>query len=207
MEITLRQDLIEQLSASGVMAYVAVKMAEPGIITTAALSLRVHVTSAKMREGLDNLSLIAPDIVSRATKTKWRCGEVKAGDGQITGEGVKAERFQAFVDDLKKYWDYKNTTPFTMDGRDGQAINNWLKKHSMWTQEEWRQALRNRAKSVVNHSSPLYVWVGRLEEFSAGPLNEFGKPLNGSGKHGSAIAVEESNRSSREAFLNRNRQA
>ena len=197
MEIILDSEIIDKLSANGVIAYLAVKMADGSVATTAALAGLVRCTTFSMLAGLKDLAVTVPELVAKAPKNKWRCGVVKAGNGVLL-QNLESERYRVFVDDLKKYWDYLNPTlPFEMGGKDGIQIRRFLSDHRQWTQDDWRTALQNRKESVrlghASRSAPLWTWVGRLDEYSAGPLDRWNKPVEGGG-NGKAAIREQSNR-------------
>jgi hypothetical protein len=125
---------------------------------------------------------------------KWvLVGKVATG---VVLQNMESDRRKAFIDDLKKYWDWANpTVSFIMNGADEQAVNKFLREHKDWTQEKWRNALKNRCLSEVNHAQSLFAWVSRLAEYSATPLDRYGRPMmNGGGKHGEAASIRDRNR-------------
>ena len=205
MQVCLDSEIIEKLSYKGVMAYVAVSLAGNVDATTAYLASLVKGQSSLVMEGLKELSEEAPELVGRLKKGRWHCG-AWAATGMVPVEAEKVTRYASFIDDLKKYWDFLNPSfPFQMGGKDGVAIRRFLSDHPNWAREHWLEALRNRAKSPVVRSAPFFTWVERLSEFGSGPLNEFNKPQEGTGKHGQAAGVEESNRAARDAALAKHR--
>ena len=115
--------VIENLSANGVLAYIAVKMAEGTEATTAALAGLVRAKPG-MVDGIKELAVVLPELVTKARNPKtgklnnhWVCGVIKAGDGVVL-QNLESDRFRVFVDDLKKYWDFLNPgLPFEMGGR------------------------------------------------------------------------------------------
>jgi hypothetical protein len=201
VDVILKQEIIDKLSHNGIMAYVAVSMAGNVEATTAVLAASVRVTSAVMLDGLKELAVEVPMLVGQAKKGRWHCGDYVDGNS-IATLGPTPARYATFVDDLKKYWEHVNPDiPFSMDGKDGAAIRRWLAGHANWEQRDWRRALNNRSKSVVSRSAPFFTWIPKLSEHAAGPLNEYGRPQEGTGKKGAAINVEEANRSAREQVL------
>ena len=207
MEVTIDTSIVEGLSSSGVLAYVAAKIADGTEATTAALAGLVRCRTGVMLEGIKELAVAAPELVAKAPKNKWRCGVVKAGDGVVL-QNLDSERFRLFVDDLKKYWDHLNPTlPFEMDGRAGVQIRGFLAGHRQWTQDDWRSALKHRATSVVKYSNagrsaPLWMWIGQLDNYASGPLDRWNKPVEGLG-NGKAAIREQSNRQGNEEFAAR----
>lgn len=206
MEINLNSEIISQLSSKGVLAYVAVSLAVGTEATTAALAGLVKVQTAAMLEGLKEVSTVAPELVAKAPKNRWRCGVIKAGEGVVL-QNLDSNRFRDFVDDLKKYWEHLNpiTPPFQMGGKDGVQIRKFLNDHPDWTSDNWRSALKSRATSVVRHglgtrSEPLWVWVGVLDAYASGPIDKF-KNQVGNGK---AAEAANRNREAAAEFLGRN---
>ena len=205
MEIILDTAIIEQLSSNGIVAYVAVKMADGTEATTAALAGLVRCRTGVMLEGVKEVSVADPELVAKAPKNKWRCGVVKAGEGVVL-QSLESERYRAFVDDLKKYWDYLNPTlPFEMGGKDGIQIRRFLSDHRQWIQSDWRDALNHRKSSVLKHghasrSAPLWTWVGSLDVYASGPLDRWNKPVEGSG-NGKAFDREQRNRQGSEEYI------
>jgi len=202
MEIILDTAIIEQLSSNGVLAYLAVKIADGTQATTAALASLVRCKTGNMLDGIKELAVAAPELVAKVPKsTKWCCGVVKAGDGVVL-QNLESERYRVFVDDLcKKYWAFLNPDlPFEMSGKDGVKIRRFLSDHRQWIQADWLTALRHRALSIVKYghasrSEPLWVWVGRLDDYAGGPKDRFNKPVeNGGGKHGEAASIRDRNR-------------
>lgn len=183
MEINLESDVIEKLSFKGILAYVAVRLADGTEATTAKLASSVKTRSTVIAEGIHELEVSFPEMVVKH-KNKWKCGVVNAGEGTIAGN-ARIGRYVEFVDDLKRCWDFLNPNlPFSMGARDGIQIRNFLSSHPEWGNQEWGIALRNRIISVIKHgndtrSAPLWEWVPRLDKYAAGPLDRFGRPVEG----------------------------
>ena len=205
MEVPIDTEVIEKLSANGVLAYVAVKIAEGTEATTAALAGLVRCKTSNMLDGLKDVAVAFPELVAKAPKNKWRCGVVKAGAGVVL-QSLDSERYRVFVDDLKKYWEFVNSTlPFEMNGKDGVQIRKFLSDHRQWTQADWRVALNHRKNSVekfkhATRTEPLWRWVGMLDIYAAGPLDRWNKPVEGSG-NGKAFDRAQSNRAGNEEYL------
>ena len=114
MELTIDTSIIEQLSSNGVLAYIAVKIADGTEATTAALAGLVRCKTGNMLDGIKEVSVAVPELVAKVPKsTKWRCGVVKSGDGVILLNLDSAtERRIAFIDDLKMK-DFVTTVPLS----------------------------------------------------------------------------------------------
>ena len=188
------KEVVGSLTYRGVLAYVAIGVLGDGKWTTAELAQAVSCNSSLMLEGMHEL--VEAAMIEKQKGTKWT----------IVGYGTTAAvqildsekvRRQDFLDDLKKYWDWGNPgVPFTMNASDGKAVQDFLKQHRDWDRPMWRLALKHRCMSEeVNHAQPLFSWVRRLVEYSAGPLNKFGRPMmNGGGRHGEVITTRQRNR-------------
>jgi len=168
----------------------------------------VRAQTAAMREGLNELAVVAPEILGKE-KGKWLCGDARPGDGVQILDSV---RYRQFVDDLKRYWEnvnpFRSDPPFSMSGKDGIAIRSFLNDCKNWTQEDWRKALNNRKVSVIRYqaasrSEPMYAWVRNLSSYATGYLDRFGKPVEGSEKHGKTVSIQHGNREAGDSFLDR----
>lgn len=206
--IQLENELIDKLSNAGIIAYLAVSLADGSEATTAVLAGLVKARTNVMLDGLKELSVEAPEKVTLIPKTRtWRCGVIKSGDGVVVQNSESSERYRVFVDDLKKCWDFLNPQlDFSMNGKDGVQIRLFLKDHPRWTQQEWLTAFRHRAISIAKYkhasrTQPHWVWIGRLADYFEEPLNEYNRPVSGGGKVGKAIGVEDANREARVAAL------
>lgn len=204
--ICLERETLDKLSSKGILAYVAVMQAGDAVATTAALAALVRAQTAVMLEGIKELEVEAPRAIGKLAKGKWKCGS--GGEGLVV-QNLDSDRYRLFVDDIKKYWEFLNpvTPPFSMGAMDGAAIRRFLSNHREWSQEHWRKALNSRARSVERHgagsrSASIFSWVQKLADYSAGPLNEYGKPVEGTGKHGQAVSVELANSEAKRAYLN-----
>jgi hypothetical protein len=197
--IQLDGTIIEKLGWKGVLAYLAASISGGGLYRTAVLASAVNCTTPVMNEGMNELMLSQPHIVQWLKQDqKW----LITGDANaVTVLEEKAERRHALIDDLKIYWDCLNKGfPFCFTAKDSVAVSNFLKGHRAWTHVEWRQALNNRARSEINKSQPIYLWIGRLHEYAAGPLDKFMKPMeHGGGAGGKALSIEAANRAARES--------
>ena len=207
MKITIDSELIEMLTYRGVLAAVAVAVLGDGQWTTAQLAQAVSANSSLMLEGMQELSVAAPAMVGKQSKTKWPVGSGVASTERVQIMESDAARRIDMLDDIKAIFEWANKDvdlKFTMSAADGQAVQRWLKQHKEWTREQWRTALRNRFLSEgVIKSQYIYLWLSRLNEYLAHPKDRFGKEMpNGvGGKIGQAIGVEQGNRSAREAAV------
>jgi hypothetical protein len=163
----------------------------------------VNCQTAVMREGLEELSRLFPEVVRKVSSTKWVVGSGKAEGVQILDSA--AGRRKDFLDDCKAIWEWANKgLPFTMNAADGAAVARWLKQNKEWSREQWRQALRNRFLSEgIVKSQPIYLWLARLVEYVEAPLDRYGKVMpNGvGGRVGEAITREQSNSAARQAAV------
>lgn len=208
--ICLNPEILTKLTSRGVLAYVAVSIAGDNILSTASLAALVRAQTSVMLEGLKELSSEYPEKVRLEKRGRWACGIGGGGGGPILGIDVSL-RFRDLIDDLKKYWDYLNPTiAFSFSGGDGHAVRAFLSDHPTWTRKMWQDALNYRAQSVKNFGNAsrterLVGWVRRLGDYAGGPLNQFNKPVEGSGNAGKAIANELANSQAVAAYLSAGR--
>jgi hypothetical protein len=198
--IELEPGVISKLeSYRGTLAYLAVRVRGECEGTTPFFAEVVNCQTAVMREGLEELSRLFPEVVKKASSTKWVVGSGKAADDGVQILDSAAGRRKDFLDDLKAIWEWGNKVPFTMNAADGAAVARWLKQNQAWTREQWRAALRNRFLSEgIVKSQPIYLWLARLVEYVEAPLDRYGKTMmNGGGKVGEAITREQSNNDAR----------
>jgi hypothetical protein len=116
------------------------------------------------------------------------------------------DRRAAFVEDLKRYWDFVNrnnpTVGFQYGAIDGRAVRTFLKNWPDMDQETWRKCLSNRAKSVMNPAEQFCYWIPKLPSYLAGPLDQFGRLKDqGGNKHSDHESLAEKNRSNLQEFV------
>jgi len=202
--IDLDPGVISKLeSYRGTLAYLAVRVRGECEGTTPFFAEVVNCQTAVMREGLEELSRLFPEVVKKASSTKWVVGSGKAAEEGVQILDSAAGRRKDFLDDLKAIWEWGNKVPFTMNAADGAAVARWLKQNKEWSREQWRQALRNRFLSEgIVKSQPVYLWLARLVEYVEAPLDRYGKVmLHGGGKLEQSVNTEIGNRAAREAAV------
>ena len=63
---------------------------------------------------------------------------------------------------------------------EGRNLEMWLRSSPNTTVEQFAGYLANRCRSQdVNHAEPIATWILQVTRYSAGPLDRYGKPLNG----------------------------
>jgi hypothetical protein len=208
--ICLNPEILSKLSSKGILAYVAVSMAGDSELSTATLASLVRAQTSVMLEGLKELAAEAPEKVRQNKKERtWTCGIGGGGGGPVPILGIDASlRFRDLIEDIKKYWDFLNPeVPFQFSGPDGVAVRAFLNDHPQWTRPMWQMALQHRGRSVklygnASRTQSLVAWVRKLGDYAGGPLNEYGKPVEGSGNVGKAVAIEHANNQAVSAYLN-----
>lgn len=199
--IQISETIVENLSAKGVLAYVAVNVAGCGVYSTAALASAVHCSTAAMREGMQNLEDNHPEVVKWVKKEKkWFVGGMTNPVGAIQEQ---SERRQQFIEDLKKYWDHLNPNlAFSFGQITGTQVGLFLRRNPRWERKDWRQALNNRTRSEgLVRTMPIASVVKSLEMYAAGPLDRYGKALEfGGAAHGKALGIEAANRAARQVI-------
>lgn len=94
-----------------------------------------------------------------------------------------------------EYWKYKNPQiAMPWDGSEAKQLSSLLAANPMLDVDAFRELLRTRAKSQVNHAERPRAWLAKVTDYSRGPLNEFNKPMgvttNGKGKRTSNPSAE-----------------
>lgn len=200
--IELDPGVISKLeSYRGTLAYLSVRVRGECEGTTPFFAEVVNCQTAVMREGLEELSRLFPEVVRRSSSTKWVVGSGKAAEDGVQILESSAGRRKDFLDDLKGAYEWANEgLSFTMNAADGAAIARWLKQNQALTRSDWRRCLYFRFQSEgIITTSPVHLWIGRLIEYLPGPQDRYGKlMLNGGGKVGEAITREQSNNAARQ---------
>ena len=109
-----------------------------------------------------------------------------------SARGAKTEaaksRHAEFKSAISRYWESKNPgIEMPWGPAEGKNLEMWLREAPTTTLDQFKGFLRNRYKSEVNHTERPSRWIGSVTGYANGPLDRFGKPLNG-GKSNGAIA-------------------
>ena len=145
---------------------------------------------------LDNLFRISDVSIPPETILDHAVG---IGNGIGIGEGIGEEqkpsrknpshkakapdpRHSLFRESLEKYWIKKNPKGPAMPWGPAEAkqMALMLAANPTLNLEEFRNLLRNRAKSEAAHGDPVRRWIGNITKFSQ-PLDRYEKPMNGVG--------------------------
>lgn len=103
--------------------------------------------------------------------------------------GKKAEiekiRHSEFKASILRYWESRNpSVEMPWGPSEGKNLSTWLKESPNTTVEQFTGWLRNRFKSEVNHTERPSRWIGNVTAFANGPIDRFGKPLQGENRNG-----------------------
>ena len=99
-------------------------------------------------------------------------------------EEVKT-RHAEFKAVILRYWEKKNPEiEMPWGPAEGRNLAMWLKESPNTTVEQFTRWMANRFNSKVVHTERPSRWIGNITSFANGPLNEFGKPLNGGNSNG-----------------------
>jgi hypothetical protein len=113
----------------------------------------------------------------------------KKREGTKTKTEVAEARHAEFKAAIHAYWKHKNPElECPWDGSEGAQLGMWLKANPKVEIEQFKNMLRNRARSPdVNHSVRPSKWIRDITDFANGPLDRFNKPLTG-GANGKSTA-------------------
>ncbi len=98
-------------------------------------------------------------------------------------------RHSPFRESLEKYWAKKNPSgpPMPWGPAEAKQMAMMLSANPAMTLEEFRELLRNRAKSDVAHGDPVRAWIGSITKFTQ-PLDRYGKPVQNGGTNATVHA-------------------
>ena len=94
------------------------------------------------------------------------------------------ERFTPFREDFEKYFRHKVGADPGWDGKEAANLSRWLAANPTITCDQWKNILRHRARSPVNHAQLLSAWIGKALTWLHQPMDEWGKePRDGHVPH------------------------
>lgn len=67
--------------------------------------------------------------------------------------------------------------------KDGKYLDRQIKANPSWGFETWRALIQARFRSEVTHGDPPWKWLLEISKYAQGPLDRFGKPIQG-GRNG-----------------------
>ena len=91
-------------------------------------------------------------------------------------------RHKEFKAAIGLYWQSKNPgVDMPWGAPEGKSLEMWLKESPNTTIDQFREYLRNRFRSEVNHTERPSIWLRRVTDYATEPQDRFGKPksLNG----------------------------
>jgi len=94
-------------------------------------------------------------------------------------------RHAKFRELFTQFWNFLNPgIEMPWDGGEAKQLASLLSANPGLTDDMLRLCLENRAHSVVNRSERPRSWIARVTDFASGPLDKFGKPLQGVNRNG-----------------------
>ena len=147
---------------------------------------RVHdaaIGEGKGREGKGREQKPSRAKTARAAKTRK---PVDPGDAkEPTKSAIAAGRHAEFKTIIGDYWASKNPgVQMPWDGREGKQLEMFLRAAPEITAAQFREFLRNRFKSEVNHGERCSMWIQWVTSYAAGPMDRFGKTIHKNGGNG-----------------------
>jgi hypothetical protein len=89
-----------------------------------------------------------------------------------------------FKEATREYWDSKNhDVKMPWDASEGKVLGLLLKANPTLSLESFKELLRHRYRSEVNHAQRPRQWLGTVTNYAGGPLDQCGNPkgaVNGS---------------------------
>ena len=112
-----------------------------------------------------------------ASKAQKKRDHIKQSSPPTKTDVVKA-RHSEFKVAIFSYWKSKNPEVDCPWGpAEGRNLEMWLKSSPNVTILQFKEMLRHRYRSRVNHAERPSVWIGNVTSYARGPVNEFGKPM------------------------------
>jgi len=91
-------------------------------------------------------------------------------------------RHVTFREFARGYWTYKNPAlEMPWDGSEAKQLASLLAANPALEGDAFKELLKQRAKSQVNHAERPRVWLPKITDYAGGPLNAFNKPMEGDG--------------------------
>ncbi|HEV2274978.1 MAG TPA: DUF1376 domain-containing protein [Acidobacteriaceae bacterium] len=120
---------------------------------------------------------------------EWAAQHVEPA-GRRSGGRRADPRHAGFREILGEYWAYKNrhSPEMPWQGRDAKALSEFLSACPHLTAEQFRQLLRNRARSAVAHGDRVYLWIANLTRYQE-EIGIYNKPVSAGGSHASRAAI------------------
>ncbi len=127
------------------------------------------------------VTVTAPDTDTEADteaeRKKPSRGEPRAAK---TKTQIADERHQDFKAAIKAYWESKNPgIDMPWGPSEGKQLGMWLREAPHINLSQFKEILRNRYKSDINHSERPCQWIRWITSFAGGPVDRYGKPANG----------------------------
>lgn len=115
----------------------------------------------------------------RAKKTAQRRVKKKQASPPTKTDFARS-RHAEFKVAIFEYWKSKNPEidcPWAAP--EGMQLEMWLRASPNITISQFKDILRNRYRSVINHGDRPSRWIKNITSFATGPIDGFGNPLNG----------------------------
>jgi hypothetical protein len=101
-------------------------------------------------------------------------------------------RHTLFKEATREYWQSKNHgIEMTWDASEGKVLSLLLKASPRLDLEAFRNLLRNRYRSDVNHAARPREWLDKATNYASGPLDRFNNPKGATdGKSGTSTTAD-----------------
>jgi len=117
---------------------------------------------------------------STSIPTKNVAPSVKQGVRPTKEQNGFDRRHEGFRSEVFAFWrELNKESPECPWGGGDRALAALLSDAPSMTLAEFRRLLHNRAASEINSAAIPSSWLRKLKEYSAGPLDRFGKPFGG----------------------------
>lgn len=142
----------------------------------------LHETYQNRTEQIQNIKDKEQKPSPSAKKTALRRQKIKQASPPTKTDFAKA-RHREFKVAVFEYWRSKNPAVDCPWGApEGQQLEIWLRACPNVTIHQFKEMLRNRFRSQVNHADRPSRWIKNVTSYANGPVNEFGKLETGNGQ-------------------------
>lgn len=93
-----------------------------------------------------------------------------------TKTDIKDARHSIFKMAIWDYWKSKNSIDCPWGVPEGRTLDIWLSSCPNITIEQFREMLRNRYRSQVNHADRPSLWISRITSYANGPVHDRNAP-------------------------------
>jgi hypothetical protein len=144
-------------------------------------TVRWSIGDRSVTDEVANRSADTRTLTVTTTETNTKDSSPKTRKKSASDDGMKHSSDPRHLGCKNAIFDYyrskNNGNEPPWNGQEGKALGMLLGSDPKMDGERMRSLLRNRFKSLVNHAERPGRWMGYVHNYAAGPLDQFGKPI------------------------------